>query len=702
MVTHRWIRAAARRDRDRVRAGLDLPPTLAVLDAHRRLRGPYTAGGSLIRRFAADLLDRRPDLGVRHNVEILTSAPELKGLVPGIWTTLEWQARDGERTRFYSRLHTRNIANGIAELLRDYVAELGAEPCTLVVENAHQADPTDQELVAVLLRRGDLGALTVVVGTGLDPIPDPPGEDPMSLTRALSAHAVPVEVPATAAAPTHAGGDRALAQSYVDSDGTDDDPAVVAAYQRLPQAHRAALHDRRAEELRAAGEFSLLLGAVPYHAERGTDPGGRGAAALKLAMDHCRGIGLYQATVDLGLRGRALVDRAVDPALWWEFSNGAAMAMATLGRADEAESIYVEGRAWSIDPAIQLELAYATAMLHARHYPESQRDYIQARAWMNLAIALASGLPDPKERAFRSVFSRNGLALVEVRQKRPAEALRLLENGMAWLDRELGPDEHRLHRTVLVYNRGQVYAGIGRLAEALEDYTAVAATDPDFPEHHFNIGVVLRRMGRTEEAIAAYQRALELSPPFPEAYYNLGEARLELGDVEAALADFSYVIELDPNHVEARLNLAELRGELGQWESALADVTAALALAPENAKLLCLKGKLLAERGEAEAARQALAAALRFDGKLGEAWAIRGGLAYESGDLAGAIDDLERAVACQDLPEIRYNRAVLYEEAGRYAEAIEDYDAVLTTVDDDDARERRDLCRAAAGHTLGV
>ncbi|MEV7966536.1 tetratricopeptide repeat protein [Sphaerisporangium sp. NPDC088356] len=694
MGDHYWIRAARRHDRDLVRSRLDLPPVLAVLDAHRRLRGPYTAVGTLLRSIGPDVLERCPELGPRHNIEILTSTPELAHVVPAAWTSLEWSAGKGERTRFYSRLHTLNIANGLAELLRDYLRALGDGPRTLVVENLHEADPTDQEFVAVLLRRGDLDGLTVVAGTGLDPVADAPGETTISPGRILETHARRVDAPATEPAGEVAPGGHA----YVDSDGTSDDPRVLVAYESLPREERSRLHDERAAELAGRGEFSLLLGAVPFHAERGGDPEGTGLAALRKALDHCRGIGLYQAAADLGVRGLAIVDRATQDELWWYFNNATSTTLASLGRASEAEAIYNEARAATSDPVAHMELAYGTAMLYARHYPEARRDYQQARAWMNLAIAIASLLEDPKKRAFHSVFGNNGLALVEVRQNGADAALRLLENGMARLDQELEPGEHVLHRAVLRYNRAQVLGMMGRLEESLADYMEVVELDPDFPEHHFNVGNILRRLGREEEAIAAYERALSLSPPFPEAYYNLGDARLELDDVQGALADFGYTIELDPAHVDARVNRAGVLCELGDADAAWQDVTAGLELAPANAHLLCLKGRLLAERGDADAAREALSAALGQNQKLSEAWALRGELAYEAGDLAGALGDLERAVELSDAPAIRYNRAVVYQASGRYAEAMEDYEKVLVATGDEDARERLDACREALGH----
>lgn len=487
----------------------------------------------------------------------------------------------------------------------------------------------------------------------------------------------------------------AAARAYVNGDGTSDDPRLLDAYERLDGAERARLHDERAAELAARGEFSLTLGAIPFHAEHGGDPAGAGLAALRQALDHCRGVGLYQAAADLGLRGRAIVDRSVQEELWWHFTNATSTTLASLGRADEALAVYDEARAVTADPVVHMELGYSTAMLYARHFPEPRRDYQRARAWINLSIAIASLMEDPKKRAFHTVFGHNGLALVEVRERRADEALRMLEEGMARLDRELGPGEHALHRAVLRYNRAQVLGQMGRLEEALRDYLAVVELDPDFPEHHFNIANILRRLGRDEEAIVSYEEALRLSPPFPEAYYNLGDTRLELGDVGGALSDFGYTLELDPAHLDARINRAGLLCELGRADDAWADVTAGLELAPANPHLLCLKGRLLAEREDHDGARAALSAAIGHDGRLAEAWALRGEIAYAAGDLTEAARDLDRAVELGETPEIRFNRAVVRQESGRYGDAAADFEAVLAATGDEESRERLDLCLAA-------
>ena len=137
---------------------------------------------------------------------------------------------------------------------------------------------TDMEGSTVLLRRLDPGLLTLVIGTtgpagqhqaGPGPLPD-------ALSGALARYAarhdggalVPAAGPADDLAPAGTWGPsectRQLATAYVCRDCVDDDvPGSRSAYLRLPVAERRRLHDARAAELEATGEFSWRLGAIP-------------------------------------------------------------------------------------------------------------------------------------------------------------------------------------------------------------------------------------------------------------------------------------------------------------------------------------------------------------------------------------------------------------------------------------------------------
>lgn len=648
MAAHRWVRAARRAGRIAAVADLPLPPVLATVVADRRLRGPYTAVGELLRTIVPDALSRDPDLVIAHNIEILSTTPELRQLVPATRETLTSLAVPDERTRFYSRLRTLRIAHGLVEFLTGYLT--GRDRASLVVHDVHEADPTDREFLTVLLRRIDPELLTVVLT-----------EDT----------AGPAEQPASP-------GRQGDPQAFVDSDGTSDDPEDIAAYQRLTNTERARLHDARADALEARNEPSLLLGAVPYHREHGSDPAGAGVRALRHAVDWCVDLGYYDAVVDFATRGRALVDQDTDPKNWSQFITKLTTALAALGRPEDALALYDVVRAETTKPEMHMLAAYGTGMLYTRHLPEDRRDHRLARAWVNEAIAIAGILRDRRQSVFDTAFNRNGLALIEHHQGRPLEALRLVDSCIADMDRELTPDEHVLHRSVLRYNRAQVLVGLGRLDEALADYTAVIDQDPNYPEYHFDRASILRRLGRYEDAHADYDEAIRLSPPFPEAYYNRGDLRLELGDVAGALADFGYTLELDPDFVDAYVNRAGILLDEGDATGAVRDATAGLAVDPDNPHLHVVLGRTHADEGRTDEAMAEFDRALAVDPDLVSALAGRAALAYELGRPDAATADLRHAVALRpDDAELRYNLAFVHQGTEQWAEALAELERAI-------------------------
>ncbi|WP_051942434.1 tetratricopeptide repeat protein [Streptacidiphilus rugosus] len=708
---HLVLLGARRADREACRTSLTLPAALIPpVSAHRRLRGPYTVAGTVLRALVPGALIRHPALVAAHEVEILTVAPELRAQVPATLETLTSLAVPEERTRFYSRWRTLRIAHGLMEFLNDLLVADGIEGRSLIVDDMDHADPTDTEFLAVLLRRMDPALLTLVV-LGTEALLTPPAPDPLIEPDTPEGEDLCAQLHRCAhvmAPPQPSGQDRAAsfdqdgqalqdwAARYVAADGTDDSPRAQSAYQQLGSVERRVLHDRRADELAALDEPSLLLGAIPYHREHGSDPLTTGVQALAHAMDTCMLLGFYDATVDFCVRGRALADWNEHPDVWWLFTSKMPTSLSALGRAQEAEAICDETRAHTTRPMIHIQMAYATAMLYTRHREPSRRDHQRALAWINEAIAMASLLPDPRLRAFNTVFHDNGLALIEAHRGRPHAALDLVTTGLAELDRALGPDEHHLHRSVLRYNRAQVLTGLGRLEEALAEYRAVIAVDPHYPEYHFDLGNLLRRMGREQEAMDSYETALRLGPPFPEVYYNRGDVKNQAGDIEGALSDFSHVLELDPAFVDAYVNRAGILLDRDDTDGAERDALAGLRREPGNPHLLAILGGVHAVRGEDAAARDVYTRALAVDPDLVAALCGRAAAAHGLGDVASAITDLRHAVElAPDDPEVRYNHAFALQNAGRWDAALAELDiAARLLPDDPDILNARALCQA--------
>jgi tetratricopeptide (TPR) repeat protein len=709
---HYLIRGGLRADREQFIAGMDLPPPLVPpVDAHARLRGPYTAGGMIIRGVTEATLRSFPALALRHDIEIRALAPELRGAVPILREALAETVPPDQRTRIHPRLRTRRLAHGVTDFVRDYLTELDGGPHALVIENMQHADPSDRELVAILLRRLDPSLLTVVAcaadgGSADSPRPGEQGPRPTGSPRghrpgeadsgtrvasgrpggaglladALARYALWVRVPRRR--PSEGRQRRTsqvrkadlscLAARYVTSDGVSDDPALLDAYARLSKTERARLHDARADELGRAATVSAQLGAIPYHRERGADPAGEGVRALRVAAGHCFAAGFHNGAVNLAARGRALADPGRDPANWWLFTSLAAASLAALGRGRQAEALYDAARATSTDPAIHRTAAYETAMLYARHHDPARLDPTRARPWINEAIAFAATLPDAAERAFHLAFTSNGRALIEMRQGNAGRALELVDSGMALLERELPSGSHPLDRCSLRANRSRLLAMSGRLDDALACQDELVALDPTYGEYHFERGNLLHMLGRDDEALTSYAEAGRLSLPFPELHYNRADLLAARGDEAAALAELGRVLELDPDFLDAYVNRAGILAGRGDTVAAWADVNAGRAIDPGNPYLLCVLGQLEAARGRPAAARAAFDQAIAASPGLAAVWANRAALQLEAGDPDAAVADLNRALEQGEDAALLFNRAVAHRAAGRLQNAVAD------------------------------
>lgn len=656
-------------------AGLPSAPQPDIsVRCHRRLRGPYTGGGTLLREHVIpELLQHAPDLITARRTEITALAPELAPQMPAPPSTLTERAEGLERTRYYSAERIRRLAHGIAELLTDWARACHPHGVVIEFREAGHADPTDLVLIGILLRRCDPLLLTFLVEGGVA------ADDP-HLAPALATYAQPVSGPQGPRPRPAARTD--LAQVFIDSDGTDTDPAVRQAYAELPADERARRHTVRAGELTSRSEPSLLLGAVPFHAERGADPAAAGLQSLHAAMITCLNLGFYHAAMDLALRGRALIQPGRPE--YAAFTHKIGACLTYLGRGPEAVTYFSEQRRVAIDAEAHMGAAYMMAMLYTRHLLQADHDEDAALEWVNTAIALADQHPDTSQRVFRRAFMRNARALIELHRKNPEGALALVDEAAQLMDASYGPAEHLLHRSVLRYNRGQLLASMGKHDEAIAAYDEVIGWDPEFADYYFERAGLRRKVGWYEGAFEDYERAVSLSPPFFELHVNRADMLRELGDDDAALRDLDYALELEPDQVDSLANRADILLAQGQASRAGADIEHGLSLQPGNPHLLAAQAALLADSGDEDGAWATYTAALREDPGFAAAWANRAVLAYSLGRTAEAIDDLDHAIRIQDDPSLRANRAVALQDLGEHRRALDDLNIAITELGGED------------------
>ncbi|MFG1704377.1 tetratricopeptide repeat protein [Nonomuraea sp. M3C6] len=633
------------------RAGQLLGRHIIDLRGHRRLRGPYTAGGELLRQVVPELMGVDPALVKPASTAVVAIAPDLEADVPIRPQTLTDLARGDERTRFYAIQRTRDLGFMVSELVNVWARTCHPEGVTLRFMELAQADPTDVQLFETLRRRRD-PAVMDVVDADLDSSP----------VRGL--------------------GSQDPAQRYVGSDGTSSDPAELAAYESLDDADRMRRHSERGHLLIELAEPGSQLGAIPYHLERGENPA-EAVEWLVAGQNQAFREGYYEAALDLGRRGRALLPYDQDPKTHNYLTKRVIGALTYLSRCDEAMQVIDEHRRDTVEVAEQMNDAYMMAMIYTRHLEKDRLDQDKALSWINTALALAEGAPTPERLAFYGAFMRNARALVELHRGNLPGSLDLVNQAIEILDEHLDPDQHQLHRTVLINNRARVLLGLKDYDGAITAFNEVLTRDPEYDEPYFDRAVALKAGGDIDGALRDLDHAIELSVAFTDAYYNRADIRLDLGEEEAALADLDTVLDIDPDYVEALLNRAALLIGGGELDAAAADLDHGLSLRPGHAHLWSAKGLLLSERGDEGAALECYAQALALDPELVEVYGNRAVLHFTSGRAAEAVADLDRAIALTDTAMLRVNRGIGRHELGDAEGAVGDFDAALASGDVD-------------------
>ena len=665
----------------------DGPPRAAgvTVNCHRGLRGPYTGLGSALRIIIPQLWEQHPELVGAHATEIVTVAPELRPLLG--WAPQEFTAVPKLSIRPRDIFYTERLAHGLTGLLLDWARTQASGPAALSFHRADQADHTDQEFLAILLRRAEPALITVTVATQ-------DGEMIPELSQALRDHARAAPAAARPSPPDQRTAAE-LVRAYVDSDGTSTDPAELAAYAGADPAVRALLHDERAAGLQQRGQWSLLLGAVPYHRERGSDPGESGSGSLLEAAEYCLAMGFFHALLDLGQRGLAVTDPAAHPQRHWLLSGKTGTALATLGRPAAAEPLYREPRRWSARPMVHMNNSYSLAMLGLRR---GEAD-AEIRAHLNNAIAIASLFPDPAERAYYTAIGDSGLAFADVAAGYPQAALDRLSAAITRLDQELEHGAKLGHRSVFAHQRGRILVQLGRLDEAVAGFSDAIRLDPDHPDYYADRGAALVRLGRLAEALRDYDAAIGRTPPWWELHHDRAMARVEAGELAGAVDDLIVAVDLEPGEPDLWVTLAGLLVEAGELPRAAAQAGRGLGFHPGEPRLLCARAQVALEEGRGDQARRDFDLALAADGNLVPALAGRADQAYQAGDHCGALADLSRAIEVEDDPGLRYNRALLYQETGDWQAAISDctHALGLPGADRGELLRQRDLCRARLG-----
>ena len=215
-----------------------------------------------------------------------------------------------------------------------------------------------------------------------------------------------------------------------------------------------------------------------------------------------------------------------------------------------------------------------------------------------------------------------GSALLE--EGRTDEAISEFEAALA-----INPNSAETHN-----NLSAAFMRNRRIDDAIAHYMKAIEIKPDYAEAHSNLGVALMQKKRFDEAVDHFRKALASDPKFAQAYNNFGASLLNQGKVDDAIDKFQRAIAIDPEYAEAQNNLGNSYLIKGRSPEALVHYEKARAIRTEFTRPGLLArvlrrnvpsdpvaeaSKAVKLRPDSAETRCAFANALRRNGYLGEA-----------------------------------------------------------------------------------
>lgn len=217
---------------------------------------------------------------------------------------------------------------------------------------------------------------------------------------------------------------------------------------------------------------------------------------------------------------------------------------------------------------------------------------------------------------------------------------------------------------------------------------AALKADGSLWEAWYDLGVLAWNEGDDDQAIQDYDKALAIDPNHvsivlarAEANRRAGHPRDARGDYEAAMKQMD---EDDPNRRDTAARLASLLLETKDYDDAVGVLRDTVRLSGANAKIYTELGQIYMAQQRLDLAQLVLAKALELDAKDPAVYNALALLALKQGKAQEAFDRFDQAVSLDaTFLDARFNKASVLLDAGDYARAKTELDAIVQQRPDD-------------------
>ena len=230
------------------------------------------------------------------------------------------------------------------------------------------------------------------------------------------------------------------------------------------------------------------------------------------------------------------------------------------------------------------------------------------------------------------------------------------------------------------YLRGKAYADKVEPDRALADYDQAIKLSPEFVQAYVQRGFTHMRSKKDYgAALRDLDKAIKLEPKYAASWAYRGDALYMSGKEELAIASFAQSIKLNPNWMWPPNNRGELYADRGDYELAIKDFDLVIRVSGEKYAMgWNNRCRVLAIVGRLEQALSDCDQALKIDAKFTN-YMVKSG-------RVGA----------------RQHRAFVHLKAGRYDQAIDDYNQALEILSNAEALFGRGMAKQKKGDAAGV
>lgn len=238
--------------------------------------------------------------------------------------------------------------------------------------------------------------------------------------------------------------------------------------------------------------------------------------------------------------------------------------------------------------------------------------------------------------------------------------------------------------------RGYVYTIMAKYDNALADYTEAIIVNTENVNAYLCRGDVYSDTGNSAQALADYRNVLKISPRSERINsITRGLAYDHQSEYSHAILEYTNALKQDAKEASAYALRGLTYAARGKYEQALSDYTQAAELAVNSKKpgIVIEQGFLYVLQGKYPQAMEAFRDAItqnshfRYAPNFSEQCSHRGKYNHALLDVISALESLSPTQ-----PEVSLSKALAYEKAERYDNALNEYQIFLQQLDPQDIK----------------